>query len=69
MPGASKRLRRRNETFGCAYGAEQKQNSVPSMSRTCNPLLRTEMLYPFELWGLKPKIKIEAKKKKGNRLI
>src|SRR3989338_6414676 len=22
---------------------------APSMSRTCNPLLRTEMLYPFEL--------------------
>ncbi len=25
--------------------------SAPSLSRTGNPLLRTEMLYPFELWG------------------
>ncbi len=27
--------------------------SVPSMNRTCNPFLRTEVLYPIELWGHK----------------
>ena len=27
--------------------------NAPSMNRTCNPLLRKEMLYPIELWGHK----------------
>ena len=32
--------------------ASRRGGNAPSMNRTCNPLLRKEMLYPIELWGL-----------------